>query len=96
MATPYRACGNETDRLPRKQRRTQSARDDCDRLSLRNDVGLLSEEYDPRAKRLMGNFPQAFSHVALVNTAFNLGHDNGQGAPKPAEQRGKDRRRQAR
>jgi GH15 family glucan-1,4-alpha-glucosidase len=35
-------------------------------------VGLLSEEYDPIAKRLLGNFPQAFSHVGLVNTAFNL------------------------
>jgi GH15 family glucan-1,4-alpha-glucosidase len=44
-----------------------------DRLArLCNDVGLLSEEYDPTAKRLCGNFPQAFSHVALVNTAFNL------------------------
>jgi len=41
-------------------------------LELRNDVGLLSEEYDPRAKRQLGNFPQAFSHVALVNTARNL------------------------
>ena len=41
-------------------------------LKLRNDVGLLSEEYDFNAKRLVGNFPQAFSHVALVNTAFNL------------------------
>jgi GH15 family glucan-1,4-alpha-glucosidase len=41
-------------------------------LSLSNDVGLLSEEYDPRAKRLVGNFPQAFSHVAVVGTAFNL------------------------
>jgi GH15 family glucan-1,4-alpha-glucosidase len=41
-------------------------------LSLRNDVGLLSEEYDPVSRRLLGNFPQAFSHVGLVNTAFNL------------------------
>ena len=41
-------------------------------LDIRNDVGLLSEEYDPAAKRLLGNFPQAFSHVGLVNTAFNL------------------------
>jgi GH15 family glucan-1,4-alpha-glucosidase len=41
-------------------------------LSLRNDVGLLAEEYDPVAGRLLGNFPQAFSHVGLVNTAFNL------------------------
>jgi GH15 family glucan-1,4-alpha-glucosidase len=41
-------------------------------LEIRNDVGLLSEEYDPIAKRQLGNFPQAFSHVGLVNTAFNL------------------------
>jgi len=41
-------------------------------LGLCNDVGLLSEEYDPRARRFLGNFPQAFSHVALVNTAFGL------------------------
>jgi len=51
-------------------------------LGLVNDVGLLAEEYDPAAQRLLGNFPQAFSHVALVNTAMNLS------APaKPAEQR---------
>ena len=41
-------------------------------LSLRNDVGLLAEEYDPAAKRQIGNFPQAFTHVALINTALNL------------------------
>jgi GH15 family glucan-1,4-alpha-glucosidase len=41
-------------------------------LSLRNDVGLLSEEYDAVAHRLVGNFPQAFSHVSLVNSAYNL------------------------
>ncbi|MEO7166759.1 MAG: glycoside hydrolase family 15 protein [Spartobacteria bacterium] len=41
-------------------------------LDLRNDVGLLSEEYDPKAKRMLGNFPQAFTHVGLVNTAFRL------------------------
>jgi len=61
--------------------------DDAERLfnhllSLRNDVGLLSEEYDPRGKRLVGNFPQAFSHLALVNSASNLAHYR-----KPAEQR---------
>ena len=50
--------------------------------ALCNDVGLLSEEYDPAAKELLGNFPQAFSHVALVNSAFNLTR-----ASKPAEQR---------
>ncbi len=44
-------------------------------LALRNDVGLLSEEYDPIAKRLVGNFPQAFSHISLVNTAVNLAAD---------------------
>ncbi len=41
-------------------------------LAIRNDLGLLSEEYDPVGKRLLGNFPQAFSHVGLVNTAMNL------------------------
>jgi GH15 family glucan-1,4-alpha-glucosidase len=41
-------------------------------LELRNDVGLLSEEYDPKAKRQLGNFPQAFSHIALINSAYNL------------------------
>ena len=51
-------------------------------LGLSNDVGLLSEEYDTRAKRLVGNFPQAFSHVGLVNTAHNLSR-----AAKPAYQR---------
>jgi GH15 family glucan-1,4-alpha-glucosidase len=51
-------------------------------LSLRNDVGLLAEEYDTHARRLVGNFPQAFSHIALINTAHNLARAN-----KPAEQR---------
>jgi GH15 family glucan-1,4-alpha-glucosidase len=41
-------------------------------LDLRNDLGLLSEEYDPTSGRLLGNFPQAFTHVGLVNTAHNL------------------------
>ena len=43
-------------------------------LALRNDVGLLAEEYDPGEERLLGNFPQAFSHIALVNSAYNLTH----------------------
>ena len=41
-------------------------------LALRNDVGLLAEQYDPVQGRQLGNFPQAFSHVGLINTAFNL------------------------
>ncbi len=45
-------------------------------LAIRNDVGLLSEEYDPVAGRLVGNFPQAFSHIGLVNTAYNLANDS--------------------
>jgi GH15 family glucan-1,4-alpha-glucosidase len=51
-------------------------------LALRNDVGLLAEEYDPRQRRQLGNFPQAFSHVGLINTALNLSRQL-----KPAEQR---------
>ena len=44
-------------------------------VGLRNDLGLLAEEYDARAGRQVGNFPQAFSHVSLVNAAYNLsGH----------------------
>jgi GH15 family glucan-1,4-alpha-glucosidase len=39
---------------------------------LANDVGLYAEEYDPDDKRMLGNFPQAFSHVALINTAIGL------------------------
>lgn len=51
-------------------------------LAIRNDVGLLAEEYDPRRRCFQGNFPQAFSHVALINTAFNLTR-----IAKPQEQR---------
>lgn len=46
-------------------------------LAVRNDVGLLSEEYDPEAGRLLGNFPQAFSHVSLVNSVRNLSRGEG-------------------
>ncbi|MGE0398475.1 MAG: glycoside hydrolase family 15 protein [Kofleriaceae bacterium] len=52
-------------------------------LSIRNDVGLLAEEYDPVARRQLGNFPQAFSHLALVGTALNLTRT----ASRPIEQR---------
>ena len=44
-------------------------------LALRNDVGLLSEEYDTGARRLVGNFPQAFSHLSLVQTLMGLHGD---------------------
>jgi GH15 family glucan-1,4-alpha-glucosidase len=53
-------------------------------LRLRNGLGLLSEEYDPKQRRLLGNFPQAFSHVALINSARNLEP----GVLGPAELRG--------
>jgi GH15 family glucan-1,4-alpha-glucosidase len=46
-------------------------------LELRNDVGLLAEEYDPKAERLLGNFPQALSHLSLVNTVYNLTEQSG-------------------
>ena len=64
--------------------------DDAERLfrrlvGLRNDVGLLSEEYDAKSRRLVGNFPQAFSHLALINSAYNLTR-----ARKPLHQRAHD------
>jgi len=46
-------------------------------LKLRNDLGLMSEEYDVERKQLVGNFPQAFSHIALVNAAFDLEDGSG-------------------
>jgi GH15 family glucan-1,4-alpha-glucosidase len=60
----------------------QGRRDDAVRifeglLRLQNDLGLLSEQYDPEQKRQLGNFPQAFSHVMLINTARNLARDHG-------------------
>jgi len=51
-------------------------------LDLRNDVGLLSEEYDPKRKRLLGNFPQAFTHVGLVNSAQLLAEKSGAASRK--------------
>ncbi len=66
--------------------RTEDARKLFEKLVLLcNDVGLLSEEYDSRAKRQVGNFPQAFSHIALINTAYNLARASG-----PAAQRAQD------
>lgn len=54
-------------------------------LALRNDVGLLSEEYDPDHRRLVGNFPQALTHMALINSALNLSRERG-----PAHERHAD------
>ena len=63
--------------------RKDDARAMFERLAaIATDLGLISEEYDTQRKRLIGNFPQAFSHIALVNSAFNLEH-----ADAPAEQR---------
>jgi GH15 family glucan-1,4-alpha-glucosidase len=59
-------------------------------LRICNDVGLLSEEYDPYAKRQVGNFPQAFSHLGLINTAYNLSKAAG-----PAVMRGNPSQRPA-
>jgi GH15 family glucan-1,4-alpha-glucosidase len=56
-------------------------------LGLRSDLGLLAEEWDPENRRQLGNFPQAFTHVALVNTAFNLDRQERQA---PMEQRAPD------
>ena len=53
-------------------------------LTLRNDVGLLAEEYDPRSGQQLGNFPQAFSHVALIVSAYNVSASED---VRPAEQR---------
>jgi hypothetical protein len=58
-------------------------------LAIRNDLGLLAEEYEPKEGRLQGNFPQAFSHVGLINTAFNLTR-----LEKPQEQRARHHRAQ--
>jgi GH15 family glucan-1,4-alpha-glucosidase len=79
----------------------QGRREDATRLferllSLRNDVGLLAEEYDPSSGRQMGNFPQAFSHLALINTAHNLVSANGaayQRIAKPEDETRYRRRR---
>ncbi len=54
-------------------------------LALRNDVGLFAEEYDPRSRRMLGNFPQAFTHVGLVNTACNLSHGLGPSSHRSQE-----------
>ena len=72
MPPPDENCGNST-----RQSKINKT------LALRNDVGLLSEEYDLQAQRLVGNFPQALSHIGLVTTALNLSPQEA----APAEQR---------
>lgn len=72
LADAYAMCGRTAEAIALFERL----------LGLANDVGLLAEEYDIGARRLAGNFPQAFSHLSLVGTAFNLFH-----SAKPAEQR---------
>ena len=59
-------------------------------LSIRNDLGLLGEEYDPIRQCQLGNFPQAFSHVGLINSAHNLGCCDKKGRKGPAEERGEE------
>ena len=65
------------DNLALQGRRAEAAELFERLLSLRNDVGLLSEQYDPGSRRLLGNFPQAMSHMSLINTARNLTRQGG-------------------
>jgi GH15 family glucan-1,4-alpha-glucosidase len=65
----------------------EKARELMDRLvSLFNDVGLISEEYDPREQRMIGNFPQAFSHLTFIGAARALAQAERQGAAQPGRQ----------
>ncbi len=74
------------DNLALQGRRDEAAEMFERLLAIRNDVGLLSEEYDPSAQRMLGNFPQAFTHVGLVNSAHNLATKEG-----PAEHRSRNK-----
>ena len=66
------------------QGRDDEARELFERvLSIRNDVGLLSEEYDPTRAGMLGNFPQAFTHVSLIGTARNLSRGDGRTGRAP-------------
>jgi GH15 family glucan-1,4-alpha-glucosidase len=75
LADNYRMLGRQADAMRLFNRLKRLA----------NDVGLFAEEYDPSGKRMLGNFPQAFSHVALINTALNLMQEESQknGRSKP-------------
>jgi GH15 family glucan-1,4-alpha-glucosidase len=76
--------------------RTKEARELFERLlGLANDVGLLSEEYDPQAKRLLSNFPQAFTHVSLLNTAGNLSNTKHRALHRATGRDGRLRRRRS-
>ena len=76
--------------------RQQEAEDLFERLlALRNDLGLLSEEYDPRARRMLGNFPQALTHMALINTAYVLSRGRQGDLPDAAGERGDARAKAA-
>ena len=77
LADAYILCGRMDDARRLFQRL----------IGLRNDLGLLSEEYDAGATRLVGNFPQAFSHIGLIDSAFNLSQIDMPEQPAPAEQR---------
>ncbi|HEY6984847.1 MAG TPA: glycoside hydrolase family 15 protein [Rhodanobacteraceae bacterium] len=74
LADAYCMCGRQRDAKRLFERL----------LKIRNELGLLSEEYDVKTKRLVGNFPQAFAHIALINTALNLTREC---TEKPIEQR---------
>jgi GH15 family glucan-1,4-alpha-glucosidase len=78
LADAYAMCGRRNDAETLFERL----------LALGNDVGLFAEQYDPVQRRLLGNFPQAFSHLSLVATAFNLSH-----VEQPAQQRSAERSR---
>ena len=66
------------------QERDEEARALFERLlGVSNDLGLLAEEYDPHERRLLGNYPQAFTHVGLVNSAYNLSHHDSPHRQRP-------------
>jgi GH15 family glucan-1,4-alpha-glucosidase len=78
LADAYVQCGRQED----AERLFEHLQGLC------NDVGLLSEQYDPRAGRMLGNFPQAFSHLSLIATAFNLSEGARPAAQRSGQQAG--------
>jgi GH15 family glucan-1,4-alpha-glucosidase len=76
LVSAYAVCGQ-----------VAKARELMDRLvTLFNDVGLISEEYDPHEKRMVGNFPQAFSHLTFIGAAHALAEAEAKGAAEPGGQ----------